>query len=48
MAERGWLLGEDGEYGSQSRQACISLQRQLGLEPDGIVGPKTWRATFGE
>jgi lysozyme len=48
MAERGWAVAVDGEYGPQSRKACVSLQRQLGLEPDGIVGPATWRATLAE
>ncbi len=48
MAERGWVLAEDGQYGPRSRQACVSLQRQLGLDPDGIVGPNTWKATFAE
>jgi lysozyme len=48
MIERGWALTRDGKYGSRSRQACVSLQRQLGLVSDGIVGPTTWRATFAE
>jgi lysozyme len=48
MHERGWPIAEDGKYGPRSRQACMSLQRQAGLDPDGIVGPATWRATFGE
>lgn len=48
MAERGWAIAEDGKYGPRSRQACVSLQRQAGLDPDGIVGPMTWEATFGD
>jgi len=46
MRARGWSLEPDGDYGPASRTACISLQREEGLEPDGIVGPKTWAATF--
>jgi len=47
MCERGWPIDQDGEYGPQSRKACLALQRQLGLVPDGIVGLTTWQATFG-
>jgi g-D-glutamyl-meso-diaminopimelate peptidase len=32
----------DGIFGSQTRQAVISFQRNNGLSPDGIVGPATW------
>ncbi len=46
MNELGWPLHEDGAYGPACKRACLSLQRQLGLTPDGIVGPKTWQATF--
>jgi lysozyme len=46
MCERGWALAKDGFYGAQSKAACMSLQRQVGLVPDGIVGPKTWEVTF--
>jgi lysozyme len=46
MRERGFAVDVDGFYGRQSRQACIALQRETGLEPDGIVGDGTWKATF--
>lgn len=46
MRERGWTLDADGVYGQDSRRACLSLQRQEGMIPDGIVGPRTWQATF--
>jgi lysozyme len=36
----------DGTYGPESRRACIALQREAGLEPDGIVGRETWDAAF--
>lgn len=31
----------DGIYGSQTEKAVIQFQKQMGLTPDGIVGPKT-------
>jgi peptidoglycan hydrolase-like protein with peptidoglycan-binding domain len=43
---RGFAVTVDGVYGSASKQACMALQRALGLSVDGIVGPKTWTATF--
>jgi len=46
MRERRFAVDVDGFYGRQSRQACIALQREMGLEPDGIVGRATWNAAF--
>ena len=46
MRERRFAVDVDGFYGRQSRQACIALQREMGLEPDGIVCRSTWNATF--
>lgn len=34
-------LYSDGEYGRQTMQAVKSLQAALGVEEDGIFGPKT-------
>lgn len=34
----------DGIYGAQTEQAVIKFQKQMGLTPDGIVGPKTLSA----
>lgn len=48
MTERGFNLVVDGLYGKNSRAACVSLQKQKGLDPDGIVGPLTWAATFSD
>lgn len=48
MQKRGWALNPDGVYGADSRTACVSLQREDGLTTDGIVGPKTWEATFAD
>jgi hypothetical protein len=40
------LLGvlQDGDFGAQTEAKVREAQRQAGLVPDGIVGPKTWRA----
>lgn len=34
----------DGIYGAQTEQAVIKFQKQMGLTPDGIAGPKTLSA----
>lgn len=34
----------DGIYGPQTEKAVIQFQKQMGLTPDGIVGPKTLSA----
>ncbi len=34
----------DGIFGNQTRNAVINFQKAFGLNPDGIVGPLTWRA----
>jgi Putative peptidoglycan binding domain len=36
----------DGAFGSKTRTAVVAFQRQAGLVPDGIVGPRT-RAALG-
>jgi len=46
MRNRHFNVDVDGFYGRQSRKACVALQREMGLEPDGIVGRATWNATF--
>lgn len=44
------LLGitADGYFGSMTEQAVLAYQTAQGLEPDGIVGRKTWAALTGE
>jgi lysozyme len=34
----------DGSYGAGTKTAAISFQKSKGLEPDGIIGLKTWSA----
>jgi hypothetical protein len=45
LAELGYKPGRvDGKLGTKTRQALERFQRQAGLEPDGIAGPKTLHA----
>ncbi|MCA1708650.1 MAG: peptidoglycan-binding protein, partial [Actinobacteria bacterium] len=46
MRERGWAIAVDGEYGPHSERVCQAFQQEKGLEIDGVVGPKTWEATW--
>jgi len=39
-------VAQDGIFGSGTRQAVIAFQQMMGLSPDGIVGPDTWRALY--
>ncbi len=47
MNTLGYHITVDGCYGPQSAQATRSLQAAKGFPVDGIVGPRTWAATFG-
>jgi spore germination protein len=38
----------DGIFGALTEQAVIRFQRDRGLTPDGIVGPITYNALFGQ
>ncbi|MCM1135143.1 MAG: peptidoglycan-binding protein [Clostridium sp.] len=39
-------VSPDGIFGNETRQAVIAFQQIMGLTPDGIVGPATWRALY--
>jgi lysozyme len=47
-AARGFATTVDAIYGPESKAACVALQRHAGLDPDGIVGRRTWDATFDD
>ena len=34
----------DGKIGAGTKAAVIQFQRSQGLNPDGVIGPKTWDA----
>jgi N-acetyl-anhydromuramyl-L-alanine amidase AmpD len=46
MRARGWRIAVDGVYGPGSAAICRAFQKEKGLTVDGIVGPKTWAATW--
>jgi len=46
LSDLGWAIAVDGVYGPKSEAIARDFQRAKGLQPDGIVGPKTWRASW--
>lgn len=36
----------DGKFGAYSKAVAISFQKLMKLNPDGVVGPITWNASF--
>lgn len=51
LHNRGYDLGRygvDGDFGSATEDAVKAFQRDNGLTPDGIIGPKTWEALDGQ
>jgi lysozyme len=46
VTANGFAVNSDGVYGPQSKAACMAFQREHGLAVDGIVGQRTWEATF--
>jgi hypothetical protein len=47
MNSLGYPITVDGRYGPQSASAARALQAARGLAVDGVLGPRTWAATFG-
>ena len=39
----GFQLAVDQDFGAATELAVMSVQKNAGLKPDGIVGPATWR-----
>ncbi|GAA4101001.1 peptidoglycan recognition protein family protein [Nonomuraea soli] len=52
MRDRGWNLIPDGTYGPRSKEVCVAFQTECIAEGvgigavDGIVGERTWRASW--
>ncbi|MCL2734230.1 MAG: peptidoglycan-binding domain-containing protein [Actinomycetia bacterium] len=46
MKKRGWRIAADQVFGNASHRICVAFQREKGLKADGIVGPRTWEATW--
>ena len=46
MSERGWTIGVDGKFASESEKVAEKFQSQVGLTVDGKVGPQTWSAAW--
>lgn len=43
LIKNGATIAADGNFGPATEGAVITYQQAHGLEPDGIVGQKTWR-----
>lgn len=48
MTELGFPVEADGIYGPQCKRMCKAFQKDHGLVADGVVGRKTWDATFAD
>src|SRR5690625_2175131 len=56
LSRRGWRVGKgktylsrsgnDGLWGSEYTELCKALQREQGLDVDGLCGASTWNETF--
>lgn len=43
LCSKRYKITVDGQFGAETEEAVIMFQRQQDLEPDGIVGGKTWK-----
>lgn len=46
LRDRGWKIGVDGDFGSQTDSIVRQFQKEKGLQVDGIVGNRTWSALW--
>jgi peptidoglycan hydrolase-like protein with peptidoglycan-binding domain len=47
MANRGWAITVDDQYGPASARVAYDFQQEKQLSDiDGLVGPETWNAAF--
>ena len=44
LTRQGFRVKADGVFGARTAAAVAAFQRQRGLAPDGVVGPRTWEA----
>lgn len=42
LVEAGFAVLVDGVFGDHTKDAVIDFQTRHGLNPDGVVGPRTW------
>jgi putative chitinase len=47
LRKKGYLVAIDGDFGPATETIVRQFQKSKKLEPDGIVGPKTWAALEG-
>lgn len=47
LRRAGYHIPIDGHFGRETKRAVIRFQRSHGLQPDGIVGPRTWAGLKG-
>lgn len=47
LADRGYDVVIDGDFGPATSEAVKAFQKANGLEADGLVGPSTYRALMG-
>ena len=45
ISDLGYAVDADGYYDSNEVPTIRQLQRDFGLDPDGLIGPRTWGAT---
>jgi len=42
LKDLGKIIAVDGSFGPKTHQVVVAFQSEKHLQPDGIVGPKTW------